>query len=163
MHFTRPSNSLAHYKARRETAHADPYHESGKHAGNLICSQCHVVYTAGRWHWNAPAAGSVATLCPACRRVRDRHAAHVIRVEGVPGDQRAELVNMVFRIAEIEREEHALERLMLVREDGASIEVATTGVHIARRLIANLLRRWRYELHVRHGSEHTRMTWRRER
>ena len=157
---TQPShNRIAYQKARRESHHPDPYRDEGKRHGHLACTQCHVVYEAGRWQWLPVPQDAVPTLCPACRRVRDRYAAHVLHVENVPRDRQRELLAVLHDVAEVEREEHPLERLMLVRHDGNTIEAATTGNHIARRLLANLLRRYRTNLQVHHGRETTRVRW----
>lgn len=153
-------NRIAHQKARRDSLeHPDPYRDHGKHVGKLACTQCHVVYEAGRWHWADVPAAAVPTLCPACRRVRDRYAAHVLKLDNVPRNEQREVLGVLHDVAEVEREEHPLERLMLVRHDGNSIEAATTGVHIARRLLANVLRRYRQRVQVRHGNEITQIRW----
>ena len=52
-----------------------------------LCTECRAVLTRGRWTWDArlsvPADICLpATLCPACRRVRDRDPAHVVGIEG---------------------------------------------------------------------------------
>lgn len=155
-----PHNVLAHRKARRDSLlHPDPYAQPGKHAGVLCCTLCGVVYQAGQWHWQPAPTAARPILCPACRRVRQRYAAHLLRIAGVPRDQRAELLHMVCRIAELERAEHPLERLMLLRDQGSAIELATTGTHLARRLLASLLRRWRHHLHVQHGADSSRLRW----
>ncbi|HLQ37124.1 MAG TPA: hypothetical protein VK348_04960 [Planctomycetota bacterium] len=64
------------------------------------------------------------------------------------------------RVAAAERSDHPLERLMLVRESGDAVEAATTGFHLARRLLAAIPRTWRHHLHVQLDHEHSLLRWR---
>ena len=139
--------------------HPDPYREVGKHAGATVCPKCHVVQEGGQWHWGRAPEQAGEVTCPACRRAHDRFAAHVVHLRDVPVDHRTEILGQIYHLAEMERREHPLERLMQLREEGNHLEVATTGVHLARRLMANLLRTWRNKVKVHHGGDRTLMQW----
>jgi len=54
---------------------------------------------------------------------------------------------------------HPIERLMWVTDTKSRIEVAMTGVHIARRLRAAITRSWRRRFVSKPGTDTTVMRW----
>lgn len=155
-------NRLASLRARHPESSPSDSHFL-RQGGEIRCVDCDAVQQAGRWQWRTPAAAATPGRCPACCRIRDRFAAHVLRFHHLPVDVRGELKAMVARIAAAETRTHPLERLMLLRDRQGHLEVATTGVHLARLLLAASLRAFRRHFAVRHGSEFTDLLWRDER
>lgn len=128
------------YGARvpEDTRH-DPYQPRGKYPATR-CGNCGAVYTAGRWQW-ADAATTTSGTCPACRRIADRMPAGRLTLEGAYAmEHGAELVRMARHEAEAERSEHPLHRIMDIEIRANEIEIATTDIHLPRR-IGEALRR----------------------
>ncbi len=138
--------------------HPDPYLPPQKPKGPLCCPRCAAVYDAGRWQWRAAPHESADRECPACRRIADHCPAHVLRFEGLRDQDLQELMSLVQRIAESEQKEHPLERLMHMRAvdaDRGVYEAATTGVHLAQRILVAIARSMRGGFEVRPGEELT--------
>jgi uncharacterized radical SAM superfamily Fe-S cluster-containing enzyme len=55
--------------------------------------------------------------------------------------------------------EHPLERIMKVEVGDDRVRVATTGVHIARRLVAALVRRFRHGVRLSFDDSCTTVDW----
>lgn len=155
-----PANRLGGLKARSENGHSsDPYVDARKPQGVSVCTTCHAIQQRGRWKWEAAPPGAATVLCPACRRVADRCPAHVLRLEGVPLDQRSELLAMVQRVAEEETREHPLERLMSLGDTAERIEICTTGMQLPRRLRSAIGRAFRRRFATKADADHSAMTW----
>lgn len=66
---------------------------------------------------------------------------------------------MIHHTADEEARLHPIERLMWVTDTKSRIEVALTGVHIARRLRAAIARAWRRRFVSKLGTDTTVMRW----
>ena len=154
------SNRISSQKARRvEGGGLDAYAELHKPSGIAVCKTCRAVHERGKWRWSDAPEGAEAALCPACRRIEDRVPAHVLRLDDIPADQRQEIVAMIHHTADEEARLHPIERLMWVTDTKARIEVAMTGVHLARRLRAAITRSWRRRFVSKPGADTTVMRW----
>lgn len=157
------SNRISGIKARRVSGNGlDPYADAKKMEGASICTTCRAVNERGKWRWSAAPKGASSVLCPACRRIEDRCPAHLLRLDGVPADQQAELVAMIHNAADEEARLHPIERLMWLEQRKDRIEVALTGVHIARRLRAAIARSWRGRFASKLSVEQTELRWKAE-
>lgn len=158
-----PSNRIGAQKGRRVGGDGlDAYADVHKHAGAAVCTTCRAVNERGKWRWTAAPDDAESVVCPACRRIEDRCPAHVLRLDGVPKDQRHDLVAMIHNAADEEARLHPIERLMWLQESAERIEVALTGAHIARRLRAAITRSWRRSFSSKLSEDHSVMTWKRE-
>jgi hypothetical protein len=140
----------------------DPYRRLRKAKDALVCDDCGVVQHEGKWYWGAPPVGDVnAGLCPACQRIRDRYPAGTIRLHGLPGPLRDEVVNMIRNVAEHERQEHPLERLMDLEDQSDALVVTTTGMHLARAIAGALRSRFHGGVTVRYpaGDSLVQVEW----
>jgi NMD protein affecting ribosome stability and mRNA decay len=122
----------------RSEAQGDTYRSKRKGVETklaaTVCTECGAVYSGGRWHWGPVAnpAREQSTLCPACERIRDRYPAGEVHVSGeFARAHRDEIVARIRHVEAREKSEHPLQRLMDVREDGDSLLVTTTDVHLA--------------------------------
>lgn len=155
-----PANRIAGLKARQSVSQStDPYADVHKPSGVVVCTTCHAIHERGTWKWGEAPTSATSALCPACRRISDRCPAHVLRLEGVPKDQRTELVAMVHRVADEESREHPLERLMSLEDTADRIEIRTTGVQLPRRLRASISRAFRQRFASKFSTDHSAMTW----
>ena len=142
----------------------DPYEPRGKHVDGTRCASCGAGYRDGRWQWGESAGGGAAETCPACRRIRDRLPAGHVTLEGpYVAAHRTELVRLVSHQAEQENAEHPMHRIMKLDESPERIEVATTDIHLPRRIGEALRRAYDGELSIAFGADayEVRVHWRR--
>ena len=84
-----------------------------------VCPTCGVVFEHGRWHWKAKPASAQEHVCPACRRVKDDFPAGYVSLEGdFLREHRDELLHLVRNEEKRAKDEHPLERIMDIRQDG---------------------------------------------
>lgn len=111
----------------------DPYQSEEKLAEPAVCDTCGVSYHQGKWQWTTPSVDAVQTRCPACRRIHDKQPAGYVSIEGAFAQQhRDEILNLVKNLETHEKAEHPLQRLMSIREEGGTLLIETTDVHLAR-------------------------------
>lgn len=111
----------------------DSYQLKGKLPEPTLCPQCTAVFSDGRWRWDGSAVGAGHALCPACRRINDNYPAGFVHLEGAYfATHREEIMHLVAHVAERQRKEHPLERIMAVEEQAEGVLVTTTDVHLAR-------------------------------
>jgi hypothetical protein len=133
----------------------DAYEARGKPEPG-VCEDCGVVWSKGHWHWGAAPAQTGRLLCPACRRIREHAPAGFLRLSGPAlARDRAELLALLHNHAQRERDEHPLQRIMAVEDDGEAVVVTTTDIHLARGLGDALYAARRGELDYRYNdNEH---------
>ncbi len=144
----------------------DPYQSKEKFPEPTVCTSCGCVYSGGRWVWieEKPEKANKA-LCPACRRIKEKMPAGVINLSGrflkSHGD---EILNLIKNEEKAEKAEHPLERLMEIRQDGDSIEVLVTGIHLAKRIGEAIRRSYQgeYSLEYGDGEKSVRIEWHRD-
>ncbi len=144
----------------------DPYQSKEKFPEPTVCTGCGCVYSGGRWVWTEekPEKANKA-LCPACRRIKEKMPAGVINLSGrflkSHGD---EILNLIKNEEKAEKAEHPLERLMGIRQDGDSIQVLVTGIHLAKRIGEAIRRSYQgeYSLEYGDGEKSVRIEWHRD-
>ena len=143
----------------------DVYRFRAKLPGSTRCSECGAVFRKGRWVWGAAKPGAKQSTCPACRRVADHFPAGFIELRGGFLDEHHdEILNLVRNVAEKEKANHPMERVMAIEERPDRTVVSTTGVHVARGIGAALASAYRGELSVRYldGENGVQVRWTRE-
>ena len=134
---------------------ADSYQGTTKKADSMVCDACDVVYHGGRWYWGAPPFGEVrGGLCPACQRARDGYPAGTIRLTPAM-TAHEDLVPMMRHLERSEVAEHPLERILTIEMRREGMLVTTTGLHIARRIVTHLERRFHARARVHYDETHT--------
>lgn len=147
----------------REREH-DPYHTDRKLPDPSACTECGVMYRAGRWMRGSPPVGANPVLCPACHRIQDDYPAGEITFEGdFLDDHRDEILNLTRHVAEREGGEHPLKRVMEIQEAGDSVRVTTTDAGLARNIGDAIHDAYGGDLDYRYPKEGglLRVTWRR--
>lgn len=127
--------------SRRIAGHAqqdhirDPYQRQLKLEEGTQCPQCRAVYRGGRWQWlGRPEAGR-EELCPACRRINDKFPAGTLLLRGgFARAHRQEILRLARHQEETERREHPLNRIMAIEDDPQGTAIATTDIHLPRRI-----------------------------
>lgn len=154
MKITPRRHTELHHEQAFASRHDDPYLEAGKPPQDARCPECGVVFHHGRWTWGAAPRDAVPTTCPACLRIQDRFPGGYLTLKG-PFVQahREELRQLVQAREAYERAEHPLERVMDIGERAESLEITTTGNHLAR-AIGNAVRAaYDGQLKVRYQSD----------
>ena len=136
-----------------ETVH-DPYKERHKPPEPAVCPTCGVVFEHGRWHWKAKPASAQEHVCPACRRVKDEYPAGYVSLEGdFLREHRDELLHLVRNEEKRAKDEHPLERIMDIRQDGDKTVVTTTDLHLARRIGDALHHAYQGNLEIKYSPD----------
>jgi NMD protein affecting ribosome stability and mRNA decay len=141
----------------------DAYEPTAKLAEPSVCKTCGASYSKGRWVWGDAVEGAHAVTCPACRRIHDRFPAGIVRIEGDLGDRRQEMLNLLHNIEDAEKRDHALERIMHIQDSRDALEIATTGIHLARRFGEALQRTYHEHVDLQYlpAQDLVRVYWRR--
>lgn len=153
------SRARAHARARRAAREwVDPYQPQGK-LHPAVCVACGATEWQGRWRWDPAPPDLARVLCPACERLRDRQPAHVIELTGALPRWWEEVRGMIGNVERLEVAEHPLERVMAIDVRDDRVLVPTTGMHVARRIVAALVRRFRRGVRLQFGESSTTVEW----
>jgi NMD protein affecting ribosome stability and mRNA decay len=150
-------------RALRSQEH-DSYGLHGKLSDPTACPSCGAVYRNGRWIWGTAPSDAQRTECPACRRSVDGYPAGIVTLRGAfATERRAEIRNLVRHVEERERKEHALKRIMEIREEGDYLVVTTTNARLARGIGEALHHAYQGNLDYRfsEGENVMRVNWER--
>jgi hypothetical protein len=144
----------------------DPYATRLKLHEPTICPDCGAVFHEGRWQWAARPEGAHEERCQACRRIHDHYPAGELVLSGAfVAGHKEEILRLARHEAEREQAEHPLHRLMGIeaRDDGALV-LATTDIHLPRRIGHALEHAFKGELELHYEEEayHVRAHWRRD-
>ena len=152
---------------RQEYEH-DSYKSRYKPTEPSVCPDCGALFHAGRWQWDTPHADAAEVVCPACHRIRDHFPAGFLHVEGeFFTDHRNEVLALIRHHAEKERAEHALARIISIKEGNEAgddkLLVTTTDIHLARDLGEALHHAYRGQLdfHYNDAENLLRVHWQR--
>jgi hypothetical protein len=133
----------------------DPYMAGAKPEEPTVCRDCGVVFNEGRWQWlPEPPAQAAETVCPACRRVRDRVPAGFLTLSGeFFRKHRDEIMNLVENKVESQEKEHPMKRLMNVDDQDDGTELTFTDSHLPRGVGEAIQRAYDGDLDIRFPAE----------
>jgi hypothetical protein len=141
----------------------DPYQTNGKPAASSVCPVCSAVFKDGRWQWlNSWPADSPREICQACRRIRDNYPAGLVTMRGdFVKTHKQELLNLTRQHEQGERAMHPLHRIISIKERPDALVVATTDIHLPKRLGQALHRAYKgaLDLHYDKESCFVRVNW----
>lgn len=147
------SGQLRRDRLLRELVH-DPYKSKRKLPEPTVCSDCFAVYHEGRWQWRERPPDAHEGLCPACDRTRDKYPAGKVTITGpFSREHRQEILNLARNQEEKAKTEHPLERILAIEEDGDSIVITTTDIHLPRAIGDALQSAYEGELNYRYVEE----------
>lgn len=144
----------AHHQAHDWT---DAYRFDKQHPA--CCTRCHATHRQGRWSWSKPQPDMKPAVCPACKRIEHGIAAHVVEFLGGYAGSWNEIRGMIGNVEKQELAEHPMERVMRIDVRSDRVQVPTTGLHVARRIVAALVRRFRHDVKVQFADCVTRVEW----
>jgi len=161
---THPAASQPRSDRALQSQEHDTYGLRGKLSDPTMCPTCGAIYRAGRWIWGTAPDDAQRTECPACRRSADDYPAGIVTVSGdFATEHREEIHNLVRHVEERERKEHALKRIIAMREDGDAFVITTTNARLARGIGEALHHAYQGELDYRFSEAENvmRVTWER--
>lgn len=151
--------ALGYAHARRAAQQwVDPYRPQGK-MYPAVCTRCGAMEWQGRWRWDQPVPDLAPVVCPACERIRDNAAAHVLELTGALPRWWTEVKGLIANTERAEVQDHPMERVMKMQIGDDRVVVPTTGLHIARRIVAAIVRRWRHGVRLTFTETVTRIEW----
>ncbi len=156
-HKTRPIQDLS-------TGEHDAYRAREKLAEGTCCPDCGAVFADGRWQWSRAPKTTASERCPACQRIHDHFPAGYVSLTGTYiNDHRAEIFRIVHNLESNEKTEHPSQRVMNIVEDGGSVEITTTDIHLARAIGDALRHAHGGNLEIRYGPDDNvvRVAWNR--
>jgi hypothetical protein len=116
----------------KERVH-DPYMAGLKPAGPIVCPDCGVLFSEGRWQWSPELPENAQEeRCPACRRTRDHVPAGILFLRGdYLGKHRDGIMRLVTNKVEQQNAEHPLKRILRIDESSADeIVIEFTDTHL---------------------------------
>ena len=161
---SQPRRSGRRIAGRAQRDHIlDPYQARQKMSEPTACRQCGAVYHHGRWQWGQRPAGAHEDLCPACHRINDGLPAGIVTLHGpVTPQHREAIIGLARNQEEAEKGEHPLNRIISVEEKAEGLVIATTDIHLPRRIGEALERAFQgtLDMHFDEAGYFVRVDWR---
>lgn len=141
----------------------DTYRQKQKYKEPTRCPRCNALFVDGRWSWKDTSEETHRALCPACKRIEDNYPAGFVDLSGAFFEEhRKEIMNLIQNIRKTEKQEHPLERIMSIKQENGKTIIATTGIHLPRRLGDALQHAYEGELDISYDAEnYVRISWHR--
>lgn len=101
-------------------------------------------------------------ICQACQRIRDHYPAGVVTVSGdFIKTHKQEVLNLVRHLEQGERARHPLHRIISIEERPDQVVVATTDIHLPKRIGQALQRAYKgtLGLHYDQAGCFVRVNW----
>lgn len=117
-------------------------HRNARDAGLAMCKVCHAFYYKKAWHNNTDMiAPSEATslritfmVCPADTMIKNGLFAGELTIERIPTENRVELLNLIRRYGQRERERDSQHRVIGITDRRGALVVTTTENQLAQKL-----------------------------
>jgi len=143
----------------------DQYYERRKYPEPTICPNCGLIYRQGHWTESSekPAKAN-RELCPACRREKDHYPAGMVYIAGsYLTAKKEEIMNIARNCEKLAKAHRPLQRIMWVKKNNNSVEIATTSEHLARRIGQAINDAHGGELAIKYvqGDKFVRVYWQR--
>jgi len=154
----RKSRSDVSHQPRRDRMDeehvSDPYRSRGKWKEPTTCPECGAIFHAGHWQWGTAVPGAEQHLCPACQRIRDRVPAGQLTLSGpFFAEHREEIMHLVRHTEAKARAEHALERIIEIKEETDRTVVTLTDTHLTHGIGEALHHAYHGELDTHYTDE----------
>jgi hypothetical protein len=150
----------------------DPYIDDESLEENTICKKCGSAYFSSRWYIKdqIPPGKSEnheqhSTICPACRKQRDRVPGGIIKLSGkFIESHKDEILNLIRNESGKAQDVNPLERIMDMSMVGDKIEITTTNEKLAQRIGKALYKAYRGHIEYKFSEDTklARINWHRE-
>ncbi|MEO2068987.1 MAG: BCAM0308 family protein [Desulfurobacteriaceae bacterium] len=148
----------------------NPYYERKKYPEPTKCPECGAIFKDGRWQWPEQINGEIPkdlheTLCPACRRKRDRYPGGFLYLSGKFFEEHKEdILNTIKNVIDEVSAQRPLQRILWTKETENGIEIATTSEHLARHLgeAVNNAFKGDFKVNYSEGQKLARVFWHRD-
>lgn len=149
----------------------DPYIDLEHLRDNTICKHCGALYVSGRWYVKGLVPKGIShapehvTLCPACRKLRDRVPGGVLKISGdFIWSHRDEILNLIRNTSNDALSDNPLERVMSMETEGDDILISTTNVKLVQKIGRALHRAYHGDLEYKWSQDNklARVYWSRE-
>jgi len=147
----------------KERVH-DPYMSRAKLPEPTVCPECKAVFADGRWQWQSSVPEDAnETLCPACRRIREKVPAGFLTLSGEFFKEHLdEIMNLVHNKVESQKAEHPVKRIMDIEAlDDGSVVITFTDTHLPHGVGEAIESAYEGELDIHYTKEAgiVRVTW----
>jgi len=141
----------------------DAYPHSSKLAEPNVCPVCSAVFKGGHWQWvDSWSLESHQEICQACRRIRDNDPAGFVTMSGdFMESHKQEVINLARNEEAAECSRHPLNRIMSIEDHGNLMIVATTDIHLPKRIGSALHRAYKGEMDLHYDKQgcFVRVNW----
>jgi NMD protein affecting ribosome stability and mRNA decay len=122
--------------------YGDPYISHVDAEETVVCSRCQAIFTGQRWYLKEQVDPEKLrnhpvhfTVCPACRKIRDRSPGGVVHLSGkFVQDHKDDILNLIRNEGDRAMAINPLERIMDVEGNGTGYQVLTTNEKLAQRI-----------------------------
>lgn len=153
-------------------SYGDPYIGDESLRENTVCVNCGAVYMQSRWYTTdivpekpSRTVGNHKTLCPACRKMRDRVPGGVLKMSGnFIWSHREEIINLIRNEANEALRDNPLERVMSMETYEDEVLISTTNEKLAQRIGRALHSAYAGDLQYKWSEDNklARVNWHRE-
>lgn len=157
---------------RKVQYYCDPYLEDVAPDEVAVCRECRSVYARGVWKLEAQAAHDLAdakqvtdTLCPACKKIRDRMPGGIVTLSGDFLKQHEnEIVSLITNENKSAMEVNPLQRIMDIEMRDTSLVIWTTNEKLAQRIGRAVHKAYSGEVEYKwsKGTKLARVNWQRD-
>ena len=157
---------------RKVEYYCDPYLMDMPPDEVAICRECHAVYANGLWKLEEQAKKDLDnakkttdTLCPACKKTRDRMPGGIVTLSGGFLDQHEdEIVGLINHENEGAMSINPLERIMDTERRDSEITILTTNEKLAQRIGRAVHKAYGGEVEYKwsKGTKLARVNWHRD-
>jgi hypothetical protein len=135
-------------------------------AGVIQCSGCVAFYYRRRWTLKPPAevrssTDNKRTVCPACKKIKEKYPAGELHLLGLDGEERGAVVSILRNKEKRARQKNPLERIMHLQATNGDWWVETTTEKLAQRLGRSIkkARGGKIDYKWGHNNKFVRVIW----
>lgn len=157
---------------RNVDSYVDPYLDDESLCENTRCTRCGAIYLTGRWYLKEQVptdqisgVGVHETLCPACRKQRDRAPGGIVRLSGdFLTAHREEIFNLIHNESDKAQVVNPLERIMDIQSEADATVITTTNEKLAQRIGRALFKAYSGKVEYQFGEDTkaARVNWHRD-